>query len=253
MANRRKGFRLKLSPARKIVHELMVHAKRVPSIPLARKMNVAEVAAAKEASDVSWIALYMKAFALTAKAHPVLRQAYLPYPWPHLYEHPHSECALLIEREWKGERVTLGARIFAPEDKSLVELTAAIRKFQEAPVWEINFFRQALRVGALPWPLRRFTFWQSLYLSGFKRAKRFGTFMISSLGKYGVEQRHPIIPMTVDMTIGPIRGNGEVTVTMVYDHRVTDGSSIARALRDLDKVLHGPVLAELRGTMARAA
>ena len=41
----------------------------------------------------------MRAYGLVGREHPSLRRAYLPYPWPHLYEHPQTECAFLIERD----------------------------------------------------------------------------------------------------------------------------------------------------------
>jgi hypothetical protein len=163
-----------------------------------------------------------------------------------LYEHPHSVCALVVEREWQDETVLLGAKIRAPEEMPIEQIHQHIRRLKEAPVWEISDFRQALRIGRLPWLLRRFTFWQTLYLSGFKRAKRFGTFMVSSYGSLGAEQLHPLSPHTSLFTFGPISPSGEVVVKVIYDHRVMDGRCVARCLSDLEKVLHTEILAELR-------
>ena len=69
----------------------------------------------------------------------------------------------------------------------------------------------------------------TLNLSGFKRAKRLGTFTISSLGNLGVEQHHPISPLTTYLTFGPISASGEVNVKIIYDHRVMDGRTVAVA------------------------
>jgi hypothetical protein len=94
--------------------------------------------------------------------------------------------------------------------------------------------------------LRRFVFWRILYLSGAKRAKKFGTFMASSLGKYGVEQHHPLTPLTTYLTFGPVSPTGAVTVKIIYDHRVLDGAQVARALRDVETVLNTVILEEVR-------
>jgi hypothetical protein len=102
-----------------------------------------------------------------------------------------------------------------------------------------------MRIAKLPTALRRFIFWSTLSLSGPKRAKRFGTFMISSLGQYGVEQMHPIAPVTTYLTFGPIAANGDVSATCVYDHRVMDGGTVARALAELGPTLNGPIRDEL--------
>jgi hypothetical protein len=128
-----------------------------------------------------------------------------------------------------------------------------LRRFKQAPVEDISAFRQLLRIGKLPAWLRRFTFWHSLYLSGRIRAKRFGTFMVSSYGSLGAEQMHPLTPLTTLLTFGPIPANGSVIVKIIYDHRVLDGRYIAGCLNELDRVLNTDILAELRLKRLQAA
>jgi hypothetical protein len=246
MADPRKGKRLALSPGRKMVLEILHHGCKVPALPLSKIMQVGALAAARRAgATVSWTAIFIRAYSLTARQHPELRRAYVPWPWPHLYEHPSSECALLLERDYQGENIVLGARLRTPEEQSLEALDAHLRRFRETPVMEVNYYRQWLRVGRLPRLLRRFLFWHSLNLSGFKRAKRLGTFAISSLGNLGVEQHHPISPLTTYLTYGPISPQGEVNVKIIYDHRVMDGRSVARCLTALEQVLNTQILTEL--------
>lgn len=249
------GLRLPLSPARKMVLELLHHARKVPSLPLAQTMHVPALVTARQAARPrpSWTAIFLRAYALVARAQPALRRAYLPYPWPHLYEHPESICTLPIERDWDGEAVVLGAKVRAPEGQSLVDIDGHLRQVREEPVLSVSSFRQILRFGRLPWPVRRFTFWQTLYLSGRKRAKRFGTFTISSLGNLGVEQFHPLTPLTTYVTFGPIGPDGAVTVKVIYDHRVMDGRTVARCLNDLETVLNRELVAELNDLRAAAA
>ena len=84
-------------------------------------------------------------------------------------------------------------------------------------------------------------------MSGVKRSKRFGTFGLSSYGALGAEQIHPISPLTTTLTYGPIDPlTGRVIVKLIYDHRVLDGAYVARRLRDVEDVLNGPILDELR-------
>lgn len=250
-----KGTRIPLSPARKMVIEMLRHARRVPSIPVARTMNVAAAAAARrEAEPVpSWTAVFIQLYGLVARRFPELRRALIPWPRPHLYEHPHSVCAVVVERAWRGETVLLGAKVRAPEDAPIDAIDRHVRHFKQAPVWDVGDFRQALRVGRLPGFLRRFTFWHSLYLSGATRAKRMGTFMVSSYGSLGAEQVHPLSFHTTLLTFGPISPAGEVVVKIVYDHRVMDGATVARCLRDLDETLQTDIVAELRGLRRAAA
>jgi len=233
-----------------MVIEILHHGSKVPSLPLSKEMRVDSLIDARQrGAFVSWTAIFMKAYGLTAQLHPVLRRAYIPYPWPHLYEHPYSDCALLLEREHEGESIVLGAKIRAPEQQTLEALDAHLRRYREAPLEEIGHFRQWLRMGRLPGMVRRALFWSTLNLSGEKRAKRLGTFAISSLGSMGVEQHHPISPLTTYLTFGAISAKGTVNVKIVYDHRVMDGRTVARCLRDLEETLNTTLLGELQGMM----
>src|SRR5262249_56647966 len=118
----------------------------------------------------------------------------------------------------------------------------------------VGFFRMALRFGYVPRAIRRTLWWATLNVSGPKRCKRFGTFGLSSYGSLGAEQVHPISPLTTTLTYGPIDpATQQVVVKLIYDHRVLDGAYIARRLRDLEEVLNGPILEELRGGTAPMA
>ena len=247
MSNPPRGTKIRISVGRRLVNELLHHAKRVPSLPLSRECSIPEIAALrmKAMPSPSWMAIFIKAYAVAAQTHAELRRAWIPYPYSHLYQHPHSECAILIEREWEGEPIVLCAKLHCPEQSSLAAIDSHLREFREKPVWEVSSFRQLLRVGRMPSFLRRFVFWRILYLSGAKRAKRFGTFMASSLGAYGVEQHHPLTPLTTYLTFGPVSPSGNVTVKIIYDHRVMDGGHVARILRDVETILNTIILEEL--------
>lgn len=255
MSEPRKGIRVALSPARRMVGELLRHAKRVPSLPLNRSLDIAPLQAARAAcaDRPSWLSLFMKAYGLVALHRPELRRTYIPFPRAHFYEHPESHCAVLVEREWDGEKAVLAAKIRGPENQPLSAIDSYLREFATAPLHEISEFRQLVRLGRLPAICRRFVFWQTLYLSGFNKSKRFGTFMVSTLGNLGCEQMHPLTPLTTYLSFGPISDDGRVTALLVYDHRVMDGRTVAAALADLEATLNGPILAEVRARARVAA
>jgi hypothetical protein len=202
-------------------------------------MNVGQLAALRRklSDPPSWTALFLRAFGLTAKRFPELRRAYIRWPFAHLYEHPYSIGAVIVERDLGGETALLAAKVRAPEANPLERIQRHLRRFKEAPVHNVSHFRQLLRLARLPWLLRRFFFWQSLAWSGSRRAKRFGTFMVSSYGNLGAEQIHPLTPLTTLLTFGPISATGGVVAKVVYDHRVMDGRTVARALGELERIL----------------
>ena len=242
-----RGKVIPLSVGRRLVVEFLHHAKKVPSLPLSRECRIPDLidARVQRSRPFSWLAIFMKAYGLAAQKHPELRRAFLPYPYPRLYEHPHSVASILIEREWQGEQVVIPAKIRAPETTSLEAIDGHLTNYRNQEVWSVPSFRQILRLGRMPKLLRRFAFWSSLNFSGGKRAKRMGTFHLSSLGNYGVEQHHPLTPLTTYFTFGPIQPDGRVNIKIVYDHRVMDGRCVARILVDLEKILNTTVLNEL--------
>jgi hypothetical protein len=227
---------------------MLYFAQQVPLIPVARTMQLADVTEARRLAQPrpSWTAVFMKAYAIVCQREPLLRQAYIRWPWPHLYEHPCTICAIPVEREHRGERILLATQIRGPDGQRLAQLERHLEKYKTTAVENIGYFRMALRLGRMPRPVRRFLWWRTLHVSGFKRAKRLGTFSISSYGQLGAEQIRPIGPLTTLLTFGPIAPTGEVVVKIVYDHRVLDGGNVARYLAALEQSLSGEILSELR-------
>jgi hypothetical protein len=244
----RRGRSLPLSLPRRLVGDLLHFARKVPSIPVQRRINVAALreARAQASGRPSWCTIFLKGYALVAAQMPELRRAYLGWPWPRLYEHPVNIASVAIAREYQGEPAVLFGHFRSPERQSLAELETHLRHFKNAPVWSIGLYRQALRVSRLPRPLRRLLWWVGLNSSGPKRAKRMGTMGLSTYSGLGAESLHPMSPLTTTLNYGVIGADGDVDVRLIYDHRVLDGSTVATALAELDKVLSGEVLAELR-------
>jgi hypothetical protein len=249
-----KGLSLPITGPRRFIIDLIHFARQVPSTPVARTVNLAKLleARAQHPSRPSWQVLFMKAYALVGANHPPLRRALLQFPWPRLYEHPWMNCALAIERSYQGEPGVFVGLFRAPEQQTIAQLQEALTWYKHQPLEKVGFYRQALRVSQAPTPIRRLLWWSTLNVSGFKRAKRFGTFGLSSYGALGAESLHPISPLTTTLTFGPISPAGDVVIKLIYDHRVLDGAYIARRLRDIEKTLNGPILAELKADRAAA-
>jgi pyruvate/2-oxoglutarate dehydrogenase complex dihydrolipoamide acyltransferase (E2) component len=244
------GRRLGLSGPRRVMCDLLAVAKTIPTVPVQSQINVANVAAARArvalASDPpGWCAIFTKAYAITALRFPELRRAYLSLPRPVLYEHPHSIASIAIERQHQGENAVFWGHLRRPDQKSLRDLQALLVRYKNEPIRNFGLFRRTLLMGRLPWLLRRMAWWLALNIFGGKRAGFLGTFGVSVYSGLGAESLHPISPLTTTLTYGTIMKDGTVSVRIVYDHRVMDGATVARALAYLGGVLNREIVQEL--------
>ena len=243
-----KGNSLPITGPRRFVIDLVHFARQVPSTPVSRVVNVSALFEPRDRHPKrpSWAVLFMKAYALVGANHPPLRRALLEFPWPRIYEHPWMNCALAIERSYQGEPGVFVGLFRAPERQTIDQLQDALTWYKNQPLENVGIYRRALRVSRAPTPVRRLLWWSTLNISGYKRAKRFGTFGLTSYGALGAESLHPISPLTTTLTFGPISESGDVVVKLIYDHRVLDGAYIARRLRDIETALTVDILNELR-------
>lgn len=241
------GRKIALSLPRRIIADMCHFSLAVPRGVIKRRISVAHLADARKGSAAkpAWPVLFLKAYALVARDMPALRQSYVKFPAPHLYEQSASVASLVIERDHEGEAALLLARIKQPEAQPLAALDATVRALKDAPSGEVRDFRRALRVAALPLPLRRVLWWLGLNI-GRQRAAYYGTFAISVLGGQGVEIVHAVSLWTLLLSYGPISADGEVEVVVSFDHRVMDGAVIARMLAALEMTLNGAIVDELR-------
>ncbi|HEX3148358.1 MAG TPA: hypothetical protein VHR66_09765 [Gemmataceae bacterium] len=242
-----RGRRIALSRARRLVIDFLHFAAGVPTVPVQRRIKLQPVIEARAAltDRPAWTAIVVKAYALVSAEMPELRRAYCKLPWHHLYEFPTTVASVVVERDYEDEKAILIGRIKDPAALPLLELTKRLRAFNETPVDDVKDFHRALRMTRLPRPLRRALWWIGLNV-GRQRARHFGTFGVSVYSALGAESLHPLSPLTTILNYGVFSPAGEVDMRVVYDHRVMDGATVARALARFEEVLTGPIVDELK-------
>lgn len=242
-----RGRWISLSLPRRVLGDFLHFSARVPTVPVQRRMALADVAAARSAAAnrPCWPAVFLKAYARVCDDIPQLRRAYVKIPWAHLREYPTSVASFAVEREYEGEPCVFFARIADPARLPLHEIHKRVRQFAEEPVQSVRYFRRMLTFARLPGPLRRALFWLGLNLPR-NRPMFVGTFGLSVYSSLGAESLHPLSPLTTTINYGTIDREGNVWVRLIYDHRVFDGATAARALGRLEEVLNDSILAELR-------
>lgn len=254
-AHKPRTRRIRLSRNRALVGDVACFARRMPTFAVDRIVSLAELAALREQAPrrISWTVLFLKAYSLVAADCRPLRQAYFRWPWPHLVEHPNSVATVAINRrdEDRGEDRLCWGRFIEPERQSLVELQQALERYQSEPIDEV--FRRQVQHSKLPRPLRRLIWWINLNLVVQKRARRLGTFSMSTLaGLEAWNRSHPSI-LATSLSYGPLDERGQTLVTLICDHRVLDGALAARVLGQLEAALCGPIARELSSPAADRA
>jgi hypothetical protein len=246
-----------LTPARRLVIELMRASRGIPTVIAERRMELAELRDARRLASVrpAWSVIVAKAFAVVAATTPALRTSYMSFPWPHLCEHSEPVVAITVERQHQGDDVVLPTIVRGPHALSLAEVNAHLRHVKEAPVESVPSFRRSLRLGALPWPLRGWMTWLGVHASGRYRERFFGTFCVSSPAESGAGLLQLISPLACALHYGLFDEHGRLDVRLTFDHRVLDGAAAARCLMAMEGVLRGSILAEIRGleSASRAA
>ena len=130
----------------------------------------------------------------------------------------------------------------------MIELQLSLDKYQTEPVEKIFPFQWQL--SGLPKFLRRCIWWWTLNIAASKRAKRVGTFFLTTLAGKGVEIQDPPAFLTSNLTFGPLDEASCCRVTLSYDHRLMDGSYVADCLIELEATLNGEIADELETLIA---
>jgi hypothetical protein len=194
-----------------------------------------------------------KAFALAARNHPEMRQAFFSFPWGHLGEYESQIASVIVNRRVGSEEVIFLAPLVAPENQSLQALDAHLRRYREDPVDSIRAFRDLLLTYCLPRPIRRFLWWLALHVLPRRRIRHFGTFGVTTMSPFGARTLEVPSLWTAFLHYGVLTETAEIPVGLSFDHRVVDGATVGYTLLEMEQALHHDIVAELNTMRAVVA
>jgi hypothetical protein len=249
------GRQIPVSLPRRFIGDLVHFAHKVPLCTAQHLMQLAPVVNARLQANPrpGWCTLFTKAYGLVSAHRAELRWAYVPFPWPHFYEHPYSIACVAIERRLGKEDAVMFVHIRGPENQDLMQIESYLQRCKDEPIDTIPLFRRILKTSRWPRPLRRTLWWFGLNLSGHRRACHLGTFGISVVSALGAGSMNLLTPVSTGINYGALSADGAVDVRLTYDHRVIDGGTAARALLETEAALKGPILDELHLLNSKAA
>jgi hypothetical protein len=216
-------------------------------------INVAAAAAARRRRHppVGWGAIWVKAMALASRQWPELRSAYLPYPWPHLYLHPHAVATLVVERTWNSRRAVFFDQIRCPERLSLEDIDVVVKGLRKRPVESVGGYRRLIRFSRLPRLVRRAVWGFSLRWCGRLRSRYFGTYSVHSFPVRGAQVMQSTTPISFSLIYGLPGPDGDVLVQLLMDHRIVDGLTAHRVVRAIEAAMKTDIVAELTAAAGR--
>jgi hypothetical protein len=210
-------------------------------------VNVSSVAVARKLRrpPIGWGAIWVKAVALAGRKWPELRTAYLPFPWPRLYLHPHAVATMVVERAWNGSPAVFFDQIKRPDLLSLMEIDTILRGLKRRPVESVGGYRRLIRFSRLPWILRRPVWSVALRWSGQLRSEYFGTYSVHSFPVRRAQVMQSTTPISFSLIYGLLSPDGDMLVQLLMDHRIVDGLTSHRIMLAVEAAMKKEIVAEL--------
>ena len=241
-----RGRCIPLSLPRRWMGDTLHFSDRVPIVAAERTFRIQALADARRAAPQppSWNALVIKAVGIVSVRLPALRLAYMPYPWPRLYEAPYSVASVVFDRAFRGEPATFMAPLSQPEKRTLADIQSTVEAWRVDPIENHGPLRRLVRSARPPLPLRRLIWSIGLYASGLERARHFGTFGVNSIAGLRGRMLMFKIPITSAFYYGAV-SKGTMAIQMAFDHRVFDGVTAGRVGGLLEDVFNNELVDEV--------
>jgi hypothetical protein len=242
----------KLSNGRKLVCDIIHLAKKVPLAGSGAALDVRELAEVRKLvrPRIAWNVLLMKAYAQVAIARPELRQLYVRWPWPHVYQHPQNVCLMTFSREYLGEDRLFFGRFNAPEEETLLDLQKRYDEYRDGPVDSVKQFRHQIRFAKAPLILRRMAWFLMRDVWVRKAASHMGTFGMSISCFREAYGTSLVSPNTTSLGVDVISKGGISNTLLTFDHRILDAQTVIGIFQELGRQLRGPILEELRAMVS---
>jgi hypothetical protein len=240
-----RGTVRKVSLSRRVIIDLMRASADVPFVAVRRTLSIPRLAAARKGLShrPAWAAIFAKGFAILAREQPILRRAYLKWPWPHFYEFPQTVAMIVVAPDAAPDGVLLFP-VKAPELTSLTDADASIRKAKTQPIETTAFFRKTLMVTRLPNPIRRLA-WAIGLNFGRQRGNYFGTLLVTSVAAFGGGEVEARGPQPFILSYDRLTSDGTIDVMIRWDHRITDAADIGVELSRLEQILNHQIADEM--------
>lgn len=237
---KKRGKRIPISFARRCMMDLMYFSQKISGHRVSAEYQLDLSAFQEHQLQISWFAIFIKAFAQVSAKYPELRQILFSFPWTYLYQYQRTVAMLAIEREVDGENMVMYLKIDSPEKQSLKAIHQQIQESKTMPIEKNLSFRRFIKFNRFPFLLRRIYWWMGYHLPYF-RLHYFGTYGVTGAGR-GLRSLSIQSPLGVNFAFDKNTG----LFRLFWDHRLFDGVIVATMLKDLQETLNGSILNEIK-------
>jgi len=237
-----------LSRARQMIGDFLAISQPIPLAHGERRIDIRPLrdAVAAARPRPNWLPIFFKAYATVAAARPALRRMYVSHPWPRLYECTENVGSVVVSRKLDDDDALFYLTIPSPERRPLAEIDGLLKAARFEPLEKIGPFRRQLRFARLPRFVRRTLYGVAMNWMPRQRLRFLGTFGMSVLASMGIANISTWVPWTTMIHYTPFDEQGSMFLRIAIDHRVLDGLEVAYALSEMEQVLNGPILDEVR-------
>lgn len=176
-------------------------------------------------------------------AHPEANAAIRGRRRPRVARYGEVSAKITLDRTLGGRRVVLSTVLRDADRAGLEDLQEHLERFRDGDPAVMPEFAGLRALHRLPMPLGR-TGFRRVVRPLRRRAERFGTFAVTSLGHRPVDGFHSVGGTTVTLGLGrvadrPVARGGQVTIapvmrlSLAFDHRVIDGAEAADVLTEI--------------------
>ncbi|NBR06968.1 MAG: hypothetical protein EBT92_14560 [Planctomycetes bacterium] len=242
-----KGIKIPVHWTRTLISDIVHYATKVPLCTIEKQINIEAVQIAKSTTlkRIGWTSVFTKAMGLASVEFNELRQSWMPFPFAHLYQHPFPIASVAINRIIENKEAVIFGMIQKPEEKPLTEITDSLHYFKDSSIDSVSLLKRMRRTSKFPWPIRAIIWNYGLYLSGYCKAKNFGTFSVSSVSQLNSNTIQLLTPLTSALNYGPISNNGDCIIRLTFDHRVMDGLTVAKILSYIEQTINSSIREEV--------
>ncbi|MGW2845750.1 2-oxo acid dehydrogenase subunit E2 [Streptomyces sp. NPDC001274] len=180
-------------------------------------------------------------------SHPEANAAIHGRLLPRIARYSSVSGKIALDKRVGGRRVVLAAVLPRLEETALSEIQRQVEYYRDGDPATLPEFAGVHTLHRLPWPVARLAYTRTVRPLS-RRAGKFGTLAVSSLGHRPVDGFHSVGGTTLTLGLGrvtdrPVVRRDAVTIAPVmrlnlaFDHRVIDGAEAADILGEIKAAL----------------